>query len=275
MADLTLVPKQTQILYYVENLSEGVTLDMVLIPAGTFQMGSPKDEEGHNLSEEPQHSVTVPSFFMGRYPVTQAQWKQVAGMEPVKRSLDTDRFQSKTANHPVDNVRWDEAVEFCDRLSRYTTHKRYYRLPSESEWEYACRARTQTPFYFGATIRTDLANYNGDYTYGDGPKGEYRGKTTPVDYFRYPNAFGLYDMHGNVREWCQDHWHDNYQGAPLDGSAWEEDPLHNNGRVIRGGSWSDAPGGCRSAFRFDLPRVGRDARIGLRVVVSAPGLSSP
>ncbi|MFM6266048.1 MAG: formylglycine-generating enzyme family protein, partial [Dolichospermum sp.] len=157
-----------------------------------------------------------------------------------------DGSTSLTNHRPVEQVSWHDAVEFCARLSNYT--KRPYRLPSEAEWEYACRAGTTTPFHFGDTITTELANYDGNYTYGDGPKGVYRGETTEVGSFKIANEFGLYDMHGNVWEWCQDDWHNNYEGAPTDGSAW----ISNNAKsykLLRGGSWSYNPGYCRSAYR--------------------------
>ena len=129
---------------------------------------------------------------------------------------------------------WYEAVEFCNRLTLHTD--RAYRLPTEAEWEYACRAGTVTPFCFGDMILTEVANYNGNYTYADGPKGKNRGKPTSVDEFDVANTFGLSDMHGNVWEWCQDHWHENYEGAPTDGSAWPTDNKEAN-RLVRGGSW--------------------------------------
>jgi len=200
--------KRHQAQYLTEDLGNGVLLEMVSIPGGTFMMGSPKNE-GYDY-EKPQHKVTVKPFLMGKYPITQAQWNAVMGKNPSHYKGD---------NRPVENVSWHDCVEFCKRLFDKTG--KAYRLPSESEWEYACRAGTTTPFYFGETITTDLANYHGDYTYASGPKGVYREQTTDVGSFP-PNAFGLYDMHGNVWEWCADLWHDNYNGAPTDGSAWLE-----------------------------------------------------
>ncbi|MFM5961732.1 MAG: formylglycine-generating enzyme family protein, partial [Dolichospermum sp.] len=152
------------------------------------------------------------------------------------------RFEG--ANRPVEQVSWYEAVEFCARLSRI--ENKVYRLPTEAEWEYACRAGTTTPFYCGETISTDLANYDGDYTYGDGLKGVDRQQTTGVGSFP-SNPFGLYDMHGNVWEWCEDTWHDNYKNAPTDGTAWAD--LSDNRKVLRGGSWYLHPVSCRSASR--------------------------
>ncbi|NEQ48498.1 MAG: formylglycine-generating enzyme family protein [Leptolyngbya sp. SIOISBB] len=254
-----------------EPLGESLTLRMMQIPAGTFMMGSPEDEPERLGNEGLQHEVTVPSLFMGKYPVTQAQWRFVAALDKLDRDLKPEPSRFKGDMRPVERVGWYEAFEFCERLSRHT--KRQYRLPSEAEWEYACRAGTTTPFHFGETITTDLANYNGtdeEYgAYGRGPKGEYRGETTAVDYFGVANAWGLCDLHGNVYEWCQDHWHDNYDGAPTDGSAWLTDE-EGARRVIRGGSWDDSPRYCRSAYRnFSIPGD-RSNLIGFRVVCSAP-----
>ncbi|NER97337.1 MAG: SUMF1/EgtB/PvdO family nonheme iron enzyme [Symploca sp. SIO1B1] len=234
--------------YFYENLGNGVTLKMVAIPSGTFRMGSPKTEEGHFKREQPQHSVTIKPFLMGKYPITQAQWQAVAALPQVNQVLASNPSYFKGANLPVEQVTWHDAVEFCVRLSHHT--KRDYRLPSEAEWEYACRAGTTTPFHFGETIIPDLANYNGNHVYGSGSKGKDRGKTTTVGSFQVANAFGLYDMHGNVWEWCADHWHDSYEGAPTDGSAWKNNNDNDNqDRLLRGGSWFTFPELCRSAYR--------------------------
>lgn len=251
---------------------EAIALDMVAILGGTFQMGS----EEYDV-EQPIHRVTIAPFGLGKYPVTQAQWKVVAGFPKVKIDLNPDPSRFKGANLPVERISWFEAVEFCDRLNRFvesrSSHqpKRTYRLPSEAEWEYACRAGTTTPFHFGETITTDLANYNGNYTYGSGPKGEYRERTTPVGSFAIANAFGLYDMHGNVWEWCADHWHENYQGAPTDGSAWITGG-DGDRRLLRGGSWSFNPWVCRSADRSRSGADNRGSGIGFRLACSLPGL---
>ncbi|MBW4465469.1 MAG: formylglycine-generating enzyme family protein [Pegethrix bostrychoides GSE-TBD4-15B] len=237
---------------------------MVDIPGGSFEMGSPADEPKRGSREDPQHSVTVPPFFMGKYLVTQAQWKAVAAMPQVNRKLNPDPARFKGDNLPVERVDWHDAVEFCDRLLQHTG--RIYRLPSEAEWEYACRAGTITPFHFGETITTELANYNGS-VYRQEPKGKSRGRTTPVGSF-LPNRFGLYDMHGNVREWCADHWHDNYEGAPIDGSAWIEGG-DGSRRVLRGGSWDVNPLLCRSAYRVCLNPDFANNDGGFRVVSSA------
>jgi formylglycine-generating enzyme required for sulfatase activity/uncharacterized protein with von Willebrand factor type A (vWA) domain len=310
-------PKQAR--YFTEDLGDGVTLDMVYIPGGTFRMGSPGGDE----DEHPRHQVTVSPFFMAKYPITQAQWKAVANWPKIQRDLDPDcsyfkdspptplergasgvspqppvtseedppqppleRGASGTSgsplsqggarggsNRPVENVSWYDTVEFCARLLQRTG--RPYRLPSEAQWEYACRARTQTQFYFGETLTSDLANYDGTLTYANEPKRKYQPKTTPVGQFP-PNAFGLYDLHGNVWEWCADPWHENYKGAPTQGEVWDKKNENDNryqiydvenltkllsgneNRVLRGGSWGDDPWDCRSANRS---RNGPDSRV--------------
>jgi formylglycine-generating enzyme required for sulfatase activity len=224
--------------YLIEDLSDGITLEMAKIPGGTFMMGSPEGEGKDN--EKPQHEVNIQPFFMGKFPITQAQWKAVVSFPKAKIDLKPDPYPSgfKGANYPVENIYWSMGVEFCDRLSKRT--KRKYRLPSETEWEYGCRAGTTTPFHFGETITKDLANYDGN-AYGDGG-------ITEVGSFGVANNFGLYDMHGNTYEWCQDMYYCNYKDAPINGSAWinEND---KQARVLRGGSWGDDAELCRSASR--------------------------
>lgn len=266
-------PQQT--IGFIEKLSKDIQLEMMLIPGGSFMMGSPPEELKRQDDESPQHKVTVQAFFMAKYTVTQAQWQFVAQLPQVNRELDPDPSHFKGANRPVERVSWLDVVEFCDRLSQHT--KKPYRLPSEAEWEYACRAGTTTPFHFDETITTDLANYDGNYIYGSGSKGIYRRETTPVGSFGVANAFGLYDMHGNVWEWCADRWHPNYQGAPNDGSAWVDwvDEHNKNTnysqtrRVLRGDSWSDNPEDCRSAYRhYNVPGI-KTYNIGFRVACAA------
>jgi len=243
-----------QVSAFRETLSNNVGLDMVQIPAGEFVMGSPAEEAGRGDNEGPQRTVTVPSFFIGRFQVTQAQYEAVMGQNP---------SNFKGADRPVEQVSWDDAVAFCEKLSGLVG--RTYRLPSEAEWEYACRAKTTAPFNVGPTITTDLANYNGNESYGNGPKGIFREETTDVGSFP-PNAFGLHDMHGNVYEWCQDVWHENYEGAPTDGSAWV-DGGDQAQRMLRGGSWINHPVGCRSANRFRPPGGYFSDIVGFRVVL--------
>ncbi len=271
-------PESKTARYYSEDLGNGITLEMVAIPGGTFLMGT-EDEEIERLVkkfgwegfrwERPQHRVTVSSFYMGRYPITQAQWKAIAATAKIDIDLETNPSHFKGDELPVETVNGYQATEFCKRLSRET--KQEYRLPSEAEWEYACRAGTTTPFYFGETITGELANYNAGSTYAEEAKGEYRQQTTPVGQFP-PNAFGLYDMHGNVWEWCEDNWHDNYDGAPTDGSAWIENG-NDNLSSPRGGSWYDDPYYCRSAYcTYDYRRdiyYDFNYHFGFRVVCGA------
>ena len=251
--------------YFREDLGNGVFLDMVSIPGGSFLMGASASEEEWRDSEYPQHRRTIAAFSMGKYLVTQAQWKAVAALPQVERSLELDPSYFKGDNLPVEQVSRHDAVEFCKRLSGKTG--RDYRLPSEAEWEYACRAGTTTPFHFGETITAKLANYSGD-SYADGPQGKCRGQTTEVGSFP-ANAFGLYDMHGNVWEWCADPWHENYDGAPADGRVWQSGG-NNSERLLRGGSWNYSAWFCRSAFRGRVVPGGRARYVGLRVVNVSP-----
>lgn len=253
--------------YFGEDLGNGVKLEMVVASGGSFLMGSPKTEIDRSPAEGPQHQVIVAEFSLSKYAVTQAQWAAVAKLPKVSRDLAPDPSHFKGGNLPVERVSWEEAIEFCDRLSHFTGQN--YRLPTEAEWEYACRVGTVTPFHFGETITTDLANYQGTKAFANGPKGVYRQETTPVDRFGFANAFGLTDMHGNVWEWCVDHWHDNYEGAPVDGSAWISD-LGSSLRVIRGGSWSDPLENCRSASRRALASDHRRPNVGFRIACSPP-----
>ncbi len=267
--------KQSQ--YFSEDLGNGITLEMLAIPGGTFLMGSPQDEKDSFGDERPQHEVNVPPFFIGKYPITQEQWRAIASRTdlkvdpsaPLRVNLDLNPAYFKdrpdSDRRPVEQVNWYDAIEFCARLSKLTG--REYRLPSEAEWEYACRAGTTTPFYFGETITGELANYRASETYAGEAKGEYREETTPVGQFP-PNAFGLYDMHGNVWEWCADTWHVNYDGAPTDGSAWIKNG-DDNRSPLRGGSWYYFPNKCRSAYRFNYYRRGIGNNNGFRVVCGA------
>jgi formylglycine-generating enzyme required for sulfatase activity len=248
-----------------------VRLEMVAIAPGSFLMGSPPDEPDNYEDEQPQHEVTVPDFLIARTPITQAQWQVVAGWPQIGRELDPDPASLKGENRPVEQVSWEDATEFCQRLSVHTG--KTYRLPSEAEWEYACRAGTTTPFHYGETITAELANYDASRTYGDGPQGEYRRQTTEVGSFP-ANAWGLCDMHGNVREWCEDDWHGNYEGAPTDGSAWVDADRTKTRRLLRGGSWCFIPRFCRSAYRSYDSRDIRNDNFGFRVCCEPPGLGS-
>jgi formylglycine-generating enzyme required for sulfatase activity/predicted Ser/Thr protein kinase len=254
---------------FIEDLGNGEILEMVAIPGGTLLMGSLDSEEGRSSNESPQHSVTITPFYMGKFTVTQAQWKAIATLPQVHCALKPDPSHFKGDHLPVESITWNEAVEFCERLSRKTG--RNYRLPSEAEWEYACCAGTTAPFHFGGTIAPDLANYDGNYTYASGAKGIYRKKTTPVGSFQVANAFGLYDMHGNVWEWCADSWHTHYQGAPFDGRAWSNNSDNSSCLfLLRGGSWLNNPQSCRSACRNSYFQDGRHGiALGFRVVYSS------
>ena len=231
--EIKYIPKSGK--YFTEDIGNGVFLEMVNIPEGTFIMGSPENEEGYDKSQSPQHQVTVYGFFMGKYPITQKQWRVVAALPKVNINLESEPSQFQGDNLPVEGVSWYDAQEFCARLSQKTNKS--YRLPSEAEWEYACRGGTTTAFYFGKTISPELANYDS----------KYQGKTTEVGKFP-ANPFGLYDMCGNVWEWCEDGWHEDYINAPDDGSVWLNNS--NNRRVLRGCAWLARPENCCSSFRF-------------------------
>ena len=249
--------------FYAEDISNDVTIEMVAIPGGTFMMGS-NEYEG-DADERPQHKVSVEPFFMGKYPVTQAQWKAVAALPKVNIPLNPSPCKFRGANRPVENVSWFEAEEFCVRLCQKTGRK--YSLPSEAQWEYACRAGTTTPFHFGEKITSDLVNCGGSDTNIALEKSKQRRETTPVGSFGVANAFGLYDMHGLVWEWCADPWHKNYEGAPDDGTVWEVGgDIHR--RVLRGGSWSFSPVLCRCASRSWNESDGGLRVCGFRVVAN-------
>lgn len=270
--------------YFTEDLVHGISLTMVKIPGGEFLMGSPEKEEEKFSDESPQHRVSIDSFFMGKYPITQAQWRAIASLPKIHRDLNPNPSNFKGDSRPVERVSWYDAVEFCARLSKYTGHS--YHLPSEAQWEYACRGGTTTPFYFGETISTDVANYDGNDGDNNSLKGIYRQETTPVGSFDVANPFGLFDLYGNVWEWCADPWHDDYRNAPIDGSIWDEKlretPYRNYvenittlmsieaGGLVRGGSWFNHSQSCRSAFRFCYnPRSEIQDYVGFRVACLA------
>jgi formylglycine-generating enzyme required for sulfatase activity len=232
--------------FLLEDLGNQVSLEMVRIPRGSFFMGYGKGDD----SERPQHRVTVPGFWMGKYPVTQAQWRLIATLPPEQIELNASPSYFKGDNRPVEQVSWRQAIEFCQRLSKKTGNP--YRLPSEAEWEYACRSGSTTDFCFGDTLTPEMANHS-----------LIVGETTAVDIYS-PNAFCLFDMHGNVCEWCQDHWTNS--GASTDGFAWINDSNSLDGlRVLRGGSWIDNPRNCRSASRGSNIPDFCNCNIGFRV----------
>ena len=241
----------------IEELEEGIILEMVEIPGG----------EG-NWWERPTHKVKVLPFLIGKYPITREQWKVVVSMPKVELDLNSDPSnyrgkgvpESVLNRYPVTNVNWYEAVEFCQRLSVWSREKgkgSEYRLPSEAEWEYACRAGTETPYHWGYKMTPNLGNY----------LERVAGRPSPVKRFQVANSFGLYDVHGNVWEWCEDDWHDTYEGAPEDGRAWlNENDNDYQYKVVRGGSWYYNPWYCRSAFRSLNYRDARSISNGFRVM---------
>jgi formylglycine-generating enzyme required for sulfatase activity len=234
--------------------------EMVVVPAGSFTMGSPPTEKKRFDGEGPQHRVTFPrAFAVGKFEVTFDEWDACVDAGGCRHRPGDEGWGR--GRRPVINVSWDDITkEYLPWLSGKTG--KTYRLLTEAEWEYAARAGTITPFSTGRTITTAQANFHSDYTYGGGAKGIYRGKTVEVGSFQ-PNAFGLYDLHGNVWEWVQDCWNDSYRGAPTDGSVWRTGDCSR--RVLRGGSWGLFPWYLRSALRYVFSTVFRYYDFGFRV----------
>jgi formylglycine-generating enzyme required for sulfatase activity len=251
------------------SFENGLGMKFQLIPAGSFLMGSSDNDVRQSydnakaydgktrlewfVREQPVHEVIFKNpFYMGKYPVTQAQWQKLMGNNP-------SHFKGNEL--PVESVSWDNVQIFLIRLNAQDeTYS--YRLPSEAEWEYACRAGTKTLFYFGHTITSKQANYDGRYPFFNRTS-KPRNKTTKVGSFQH-NLWGLCDMHGNVWEWCQDNWHDDYQQAPCDGSAWDDQ--RDDLRVVRGGAWSYHAWICRSADRRWFAQKNFSNAHGFRVV---------
>ena len=246
-------------------------LEMVEIPGGRFVMGSPDHEDGRHDDEGPQREVNLKTFYMGKHEITQAQWRAIAASEKINRDVALSPARFRGDKKPVERVSWPEAVEFCLRLSRLTG--RAYRLPTEAEWEYACRAGMETPFCCGVNISDDVVNYNSSFPYGNAPSVEGRSTTTAVGSLGYANNFGLFDMLGNVWEWCQDVYRPSYEGAPADGSAWLG--RDNMPRVIRGGSWRAQATDCGSAARNSSAPLTHEDDIGFRVVCSSTQIIEP
>ena len=253
--------QEREITYYANSLG----MEFVLIPAGEFMMGSGQSiqeivrqggaEAGSYQDEFPQHTVQITRpFYLGAHEVTQREYEQVLGENP-------SRF--KDPKNPVDRVSWHNAVAFCKRLSQ--SDGVMHRLPTEAEWEYACRAGSRTPFHTGETVATDQANYDGDDVYGNGRKGIDRKKTTPVGSFA-ANAFGVCDMHGNVWEWCQSL----YRPYPYRSDDGREDPGAEGRRVLRGGSWYNRPKNVRSSNRDDDDPAKTHRISGFRVCAICP-----
>ncbi len=237
------------------DIGDGVKMELVLIPAGEFLMGSPNTEAQRGSDEGPQHRVWISApFYMGKYEVTQAQWRAVMRKNP-------STFKGED-NLPVESVSWEDSRKFCRFLSAKVGQT--IRLPTEAEWEYACRAGSATKFHFG-----DSYSELDGYAWHAGNSGK---KTHPVGQ-KKPNAFGLHDLHGNVWEWCEDVWHDNYQGAPTDGSAWTKGG-NSARRIVRGGSWEYGPADCRAAYRNGSSPRCHGCGSGLRVVGMIDALGS-
>ncbi|MGE4495902.1 MAG: formylglycine-generating enzyme family protein [Methanosarcina sp.] len=227
-------------------ISPSTDMKFIMIPAGEFLMGSSPEEKGRSYSESPVHRVTIQNpFYIGKYQVTQKQWTKI---------METSPSNFKDEARPVELVSWENVQEFIEKLNAVENTTKY-RLPSEAEWEYACRAGTQSRYFFG-----DDESKLDDYAWHSRNSGR---KTRPVGK-KKPNLWGLYDMHGNVWEWVQDRWHENYDGSPSDGSAWEDGNSSN--RVSRGGSWYCDVDSCRSAARFSREPEKRLANLGFRLV---------
>ena len=242
-------------------LKNSIGMEFASIPAGKFLMGSPETEKERD-GDETQHEVTLTQGFrMGVHEVTQAQYEQVMGQNP-------SHFKGNTL--PVETVSYNDALEFCQKLSDLPAEKaagRKYRLPTEAEWEYSCRAGTSTPFHFGNELNGTQANCDGNNPYGTTKKGPYLKKTSPVG--SYPaNAWGLYDMHGNVFEWCQS-WYGDYPEGPVTDPSG---PEAGSGCVNRGGSWNYGAALCRSAFRYGLVPSIRFYGVGFRLALSSSGI---
>ncbi|WP_424353255.1 formylglycine-generating enzyme family protein [Methanosarcina mazei] len=227
-------------------ISPSTGMEFIMAPAGEFLMGSSPEEIGRSYSESPVHRVTIKNpFYIGKYQVTQKQWKTIMGTSPSNFNEDF---------RPVELVSWEDVQEFIGKLNAMENTTKY-RLPSEAEWEYACRAGKQSRYFFG-----EDESKLGDYAWYARNAGR---KTHPAGR-KKPNRWGLYDMCGNVWEWVQDSWHEDYNGAPSNGSAWEDGNSSN--RVSRGGSWYCSTNSCRSASRFSREPEKHLANLGFRLV---------
>lgn len=248
---------------FTEPLPEGAFIEMVKLPARQASVGSPLTEKGRMPDEDEPHLIAFDTFFISKHPITQFQWRAVASLPQIEIALDTSPSHFTGLGNPVEQVSWFDAVEFCARLSRHT--QRSYRLPTEVEWEYACRGATETPFCFGEMLTPELANYqtcgikelrlaaqNSDLA------SETEGHTTAVDGFAIANPFGLYDMHGNVCEWCLKSSHDEFEIEDL-----------RYQQPTRGGSWKSSPLICRAAVNIMFASQTKDSSVGFRVVHAA------
>ncbi len=249
-----------------KQITNSIGMKLLLIPAGEFTMGSPESEKSRHADEGPQHRVWITRpFYLGAYPVTQAEYKRVTGRNPSYMTADGDRKDDlrgiDTSRLPVDEVSWNDAMEFCRQLGRQ--ERQTYRLPTEAEWEYACRAGTMTPFSFGGMLNGLAANCWGNHPYGTREEGPCLKRPSVVGSYQ-ANAFGLYDMHGNIGQWCTD-WYDEhyYSVSPMNDPSGPNQGSHH---VIRGGNWSYDPDACRSAFRSHNSPGFRTYVLGFRVV---------
>ncbi len=237
-------------------------MEFVLIPSGTFIMGSPDNEEGRFNNEGPLHEVYIDNFWMAKYPVTNAQYRKYV---PTHDSGSFEGHSLNEDNQPAVCVSWNEAKKFINWLTICNENKHEFRFPTEAEWEYACRAGSHTPFYFGRTITATQVNYDGTYIYGEGKEGLNRKYTTPVGSFP-PNKFGLFDMHGNVWERCEDVYASNAYIKHQSENPLYIDNISN--RVERGGSWGFGPEHSRSASRDGCSQNLKRIYIGFRVAIS-------
>jgi formylglycine-generating enzyme required for sulfatase activity len=245
-------------------ITNSIQMTLTLIPAGTFQMGSPASEAERSSDEGPQHEITITRpYYMAIYPVTQRHYELVMGQNP---SYLND-WKGGGPDFPVESISWDEAVAFCRKLSELPGEKaagRVYRLPTEAEWEYACRGGLPLPFTSGVSLSSREANFNGNYPYGGAERGPYLERTTKVGSYP-PNPFGLYDMHGNVWEWCADFYERTYyRNSPRYDPPG---PSHGSLRVVRGGSCYNIGRFCRAAYRFGVSPANRDIDVGMRVIM--------
>jgi formylglycine-generating enzyme required for sulfatase activity len=248
-------------------MKNSIGMKFARIPSGSFMMGSPTGEAGRN-ADEAQRRVTINyEFYMGKYEVTIGEWKRLMGDLPEGMKAGLDAKFKKSDKKPVIRVSWNDAQEFIRKLNSQNDGYNY-RLPSEAEWEYTARAGTTTPFGIGdgKNLTSGQANFDGDRPYGNASKGKYLERTTNVGSYR-PNKWGLFDMHGNAREWVEDIWQDNYNDLPVDGSA-NLSRGDASQRVLRGGSWNDGGAGCRSADHFFSPPSNRTADGGFRLAAS-------
>lgn len=248
---------------FTERLDLEINIEMIVVPGDFFLMGTADDKDYKNDDETPQHYVKIKTFLLSRYPITQAQWRYICDLPRIERDLQHEPSYFSGENQPVETVSWLDAVEFCARLSCKTN--RPYRLPCEAEWEYACRAKTDTPFHYGETITPRLANFK--YNYDQENEELSKTGTSIVNKFQFSNQFGLHDMHGNVWEWCADTWHASYEKAPTVGETWVVNG-EKNIRVIRGGSWNSPIDFCRSSYRNNEKINFKGNGVGFRIACS-------